>query len=76
MVTQLRNWVGVRDQESDIDFLVAMEPGRTLLDVAGLWLELEELLGWPVDVVTEGGLRGEFRETVLAEAIPVEDLVA
>jgi len=36
---------------SDIDLLVEFEPGRSLLDHAGLWLELQELLGCEVDVV-------------------------
>jgi len=64
------------DEESDLDVLVAMEPGRTLLDVAGLLVDLQDLLGCPVDIVTEGGLRGNFREQVLAEAISIEEMAA
>ena len=45
---------------SDIDFLVDMEPGRTLFDLGGLLFELQELLGGAVDVVPEGGLRKMF----------------
>jgi len=42
---------GEADECSDIDLLVEFEPGRSLLDHAGLWLELQELLGCEVDVV-------------------------
>jgi uncharacterized protein len=56
---------------SDVDFLVDMEPGRTLLDLSGLVLDLEGLLGTSVDVVTEAGLRSRIRERVLAEAVPL-----
>ena len=47
-------------EESDIDFLVIMERGRTLLDMGGLLAELEELLGCSVDIVTEGGGARKF----------------
>ena len=63
-------------EESDLDLLVAMEPGRTLLDVAGLLVDLQDLLGCSVDIITEGGLRGEFRDRVLAEAVPIEEMAA
>ena len=64
------------DEDSDVDFLVEMEPGRTLFDVGGLLMDLQELLGGPVDVVTERGLKGRFRDTVLREAVPVEESAA
>jgi len=57
------------DEKSDIDFLVSMEKGRSLLDLAGLALDLEELLGCNVDVVTEKGLRERIRERVLRDAV-------
>lgn len=56
---------------SDIDFLVVLEPGRSLLDLARLELELERLLGRPVDVVTEAGLREPIRSAALREAVDV-----
>lgn len=62
---------GEADEESDLDFLVELEPGRTLFDLGGLQYELEELLGCRVDVVTEGGLKSRIRERVLQEAMPV-----
>jgi uncharacterized protein len=62
---------GEAGPESDVDVLVDLEPGRSLLDHAALLLELEELLGCQVDVVTERGLRSRFRERVLREAVPL-----
>ena len=58
-------------QESDIDFLVEMEPGRSLLDHAALILDLEALLGRKVDIASDRGLRPRVRERVLKEAIPL-----
>lgn len=60
---------GEADDASDVDFLVEMEPGRSLLDLGGLQVDFESLLGCHVDVVTEGGLKARIRETVLAEAV-------
>lgn len=62
---------GDADRESDIDFLVELEPGRSLLDLGGLQMGLESLLGCRVDVVTVGGLKSRIRERVLREAMPV-----
>jgi uncharacterized protein len=62
---------GEADQESDIDFLVELETGRSLLDLGGLQMELESLLGRRVDVVTACGLKARIRERVLQEAVPV-----
>jgi uncharacterized protein len=59
------------DQDSDIDFLVDMEPGRSLLDLGGLLMELNDLLDRSVDVVTERGLKERLRERVLHEAVPL-----
>ncbi|MBI3246260.1 MAG: nucleotidyltransferase family protein [Deltaproteobacteria bacterium] len=55
--------------DSDVDFLVDMEAGRSLLDLGGLLMELQDLLHCKVDIVTEKGLRGRIRERVLREAI-------
>ena len=57
--------------ESDIDFLVELEPGRSLLDHAALLLDLEQLLGRKVDVATERGLKERIRVRVLREAAPL-----
>ena len=59
------------DSASDLDLLVDMEPERSLLDLGGLLMDLQELLGCRVDVVTEKGLRGRIRERVLREATAI-----
>ena len=53
---------------SDLDLLVDVEPGRTLLDVIAFEQDLQELLGRRVDVLTEGGLSPYLQERILAEA--------
>ncbi|MBA2510837.1 MAG: nucleotidyltransferase family protein [Rubrobacteraceae bacterium] len=62
---------GEADPKSDVDFLVELEAGRSLLDLGGLQMELESLLGCRVDVVTVRGLKARIRERVLREAVPV-----
>ena len=57
------------DVDSDIDFLVDMEPGRSLLDLGGLLIDLEKLLNTKVDVITERGLKERVRDRVLNEAV-------
>lgn len=59
------------DADSDIDFLVEMEPGRSLFDLGGLLMDLEKLLNTKVDVITERGLKERIRERVLNEAVPL-----
>ena len=58
-------------QESDVDFLIDAGPVTSSWFPAGLILDLEDLLGKHVDVVTEDGLDPLLRERVLREAIPV-----
>lgn len=53
---------------SDIDFLVDLEIGRSLLDIGGALIQLEQLLGCKVDIVTERGLHWYLREKILKEA--------
>lgn len=62
---------GEERDTSDVDFLVALEPGRTLLDLTRLELQLEGLLGRRVEVTTEAELREPIRTTALQEARPV-----
>ncbi len=59
---------GEADAASDVDFLVDMEAGRSLLDLGGLLMDLRDLLGCEVDVVTASGLRARIRQRVLDEA--------
>jgi predicted nucleotidyltransferase len=53
---------------SDIDLLIDVEPGRTLLDVIGFEQDLEELLGCRVEVLTDAGLSPYLQQRILAEA--------
>ncbi len=57
--------------DSDIDFLVNLEAGYSLLDLARLLRELQALLNCQVDIVTEAGLRPRLRPQVLKEARPL-----
>jgi uncharacterized protein len=59
---------GEADADSDVDFLVEMESGKTLFDLGGLLMDLQDLLSCRVDIVTEKGLRKRIRERVLQEA--------
>ena len=62
---------GEASADSDVDLLVDLEPGRSLLDHAALVIELEALLGRKVDVAIARGLRSRIRDRVLKEAIPL-----
>jgi uncharacterized protein len=59
---------GEADERSDIDLLVDFDPDRSLLDHTALVLDLEELLGRKVDVVTEKGVYWLLRRRILKEA--------
>ena len=60
---------GEAGTESDVDLLVKLEPGRSLLDLIAIKQELEDLLGREVDVVTEDAVSPYIREQVLKEAV-------
>lgn len=62
---------GEADERSDVDLLVDLEPGRSLLDLGGLLMDLRDLLRRNVDVVTERGLKARIRSRVLQEAVPL-----
>jgi uncharacterized protein len=62
---------GDANSESDVDLLVEFEPGRSLLDLIGLELDLRDLLGLHVDVATAASLKDRIRPRVLAEAVPL-----
>jgi predicted nucleotidyltransferase len=57
--------------DSDIDLLIELGRGRTLLDLAGFRNDATAILGRNVDVATPEILRDEFRDDVLAEAVPL-----
>ena len=54
--------------ESDLDILVEPTPETTLMDIAKIQLELGQLLGITVDVLTPNGLPAKFRDQVIAQA--------
>ena len=62
---------GTHRPESDVDVLVEFEPGRSLLDLSGLRLDLIDILGRDVDVVTWNGLHPAMRDAVLAEQVQI-----
>jgi predicted nucleotidyltransferase len=64
----------VRDEagpDSDIDFLIDAGPTTSSWFPAGLILDLQEILGRPVEIVTEKALNPYIRESVLREAVPL-----
>ena len=62
---------GEGSEGSDLDLLVTLGEGRSLLDLVGFKQDLEDLVHRPVDVVTEQALSPYLRERVLSEAIPL-----
>jgi len=62
---------GEDSDASDLDLLIDTTPHTTLMDVAAIQVELERLLGVPVDVLTPGALPETLLRQVLAEAVPV-----
>lgn len=62
---------GTADENSDIDFLVDLEKGRSLFDLGGLLMDLQELFNRKVDVVTENGLHWYIKDRILNEAKPI-----
>ena len=62
---------GEAGPDSDVDFLVELESGRTLLDLGSLLMDLQDLLGREVHVVTPDSLHWYIRDRVLQEAVPV-----
>jgi hypothetical protein len=62
---------GTANSNSDIDFLVDMEKDRSLFDMGGLLMDLQELFGRKVDVVTENGLHWYIKSRIISEAKPI-----
>lgn len=60
---------GEAGPKSDVDVLVTLEPGRTLLDIVAIKQDLEDLLGREVHVVTEAAISPYIRDKVLREAV-------
>jgi predicted nucleotidyltransferase len=62
---------GQADAQSNIDLLVDLEPGRSVMDLGGLLMDLREHLNCKVDVMTEAMLKPRIRERALREAMPL-----
>ena len=62
---------GEASETSDVDFLIDLEPGRTLFDLIGFLQDLEEFLGKKVDVVTEDSIYWLLRRRIVKEAVPL-----
>ena len=62
---------GEAGPDSDLDLLINVEPGTSLLDMIGLQQDLEDLVGSKVDVLTEDGISRHVKERILAEARPL-----
>ena len=60
---------GEADGDSDIDFLVELEPDRTLFELGALLMDLQDLLGRKVDVVTDDSIYWLLRRRILKEAV-------
>ena len=65
--------VDAANQGSDIDLIVTMETGRSLLDVVAIKQDIEDTLGVPADVVTQLSLSPLLRERILAESIVLSE---
>ena len=60
---------GTLGPESDIDFLVELPAGASLLDLAGLGLDLEQALGRKVDILTYRSIHPRLRDRILADEV-------
>jgi predicted nucleotidyltransferase len=62
---------GEATPESDVDVLVSFPPDRSIFDLIGLWLEMQDLLGREVSLITEDLDDPQFMQVVQAEAVPL-----
>lgn len=60
---------GEDTNESDIDFLVEFEKGKSLFDLIGFQISLEDLLGKDIDVVTRNSVHPLLKERIIGESI-------
>ena len=62
---------GLDREGSDLDLLVDLPPGTSLVHIVGLQLDIEDALGVKVDLCTERELHPALKERILAEARPL-----
>jgi uncharacterized protein len=67
----LARWRGENRPDSDLNILDDLEPGRSLFDLGGLLIDLQNYFKIDVDVVTEKGLRPRIRAEVLRQSVPL-----
>lgn len=60
---------GDATETSDLDLIVRLDPGRSLFDLGGLLMDLRDLLGVKVDIISENGIRDRWREHLMHEAV-------
>jgi uncharacterized protein len=57
--------------DSDVDFLMTIPPKRTVFDLVGLWLDMQELLGYSVSIIPDSSEDPTFMQSVLEDAVPL-----
>jgi len=62
---------GSSHRDSDLDLLVELKPGHSLLDMVAIKQDLQDLLGRRVDVVTERSVSPYMRDAVCEEAVAI-----
>ena len=62
---------GQAHRDSDLDLLITLEKGKSLLDIVAIKQDIEDLLGYKVDVVTEAAISPYMRDRILEEAVPL-----
>jgi predicted nucleotidyltransferase len=62
---------GDQRDDSDLDIIARFDLGRSLFDQGGLLMDLQDLLGIKVDLISESGMRPRFRDHVMKEAVPL-----
>ncbi len=62
---------GTAGQDSDLDLLIDLQPGRHLLDLVAMKQDLEDRLGRRVHVVTEAAISPYIRDEILRDATPL-----
>jgi predicted nucleotidyltransferase len=62
---------GQAHRDSDLDLLITLEKGKSLLDIVAIKQDIEDLLSYKVDVVTETAISPYMRDRILEEAVPL-----
>jgi uncharacterized protein len=62
---------GDANPDSDVDLLVSFREGTSLFELSGFWQDLQDLLGYEVNVLSEGGLKTRFRKRIESDLVPL-----